>query len=907
VNSLFSGLKARLFLVVFLVWLPALLITLYTAAAEEQLLRRNAQTEALRLAQLVASSHEQVVRGTREVLIALSQLPSVRQPDQSLCRPLFTGLVENYASYTNLFLVDTDGRTYCSALTSDPSPEDVVQRSWFQRALEVQGFSQGDYSIGLVTKRPVVTFSYPIFDESGAIQYFIAASVDLAWVSEFIAGTELPAGITITAIDRNAIILYSYPADESVVGTPWPNEEFTNAVFSQGNGTIDSAGLDGKDYLFGFAPLVTTGSTYVLVGLPSQDVLAERNQILAQNILFLGGVGVLTLFVAWFGANKWLLKPLQALVSMAKQLSKGDLTVRVKVEAVQSKTEFDELGLVFNEMAQSLESHETALRESHDYLERQVQLRTAALSKSEEQMRLVTDSLPVLISYIDREKRYRFNNRTYEQWFGYAKDELLGKSMAEVLGEKAYQVLLPYVEQVLSGQLTRFESQIPYKNIGTRHVDAAYIPDIDEAREVVGFYVLIIDITERKRVELQNEALFAVTAAFSEALTLEQVADVFIQEGISAFGAHTAALFMLTSDGKALNLVSRTNLQEATRQRFSAVSINADMGSTVVVRTGEPLWFEDYEAYAQMFPDHAPVLKQHHSEAAAYLPLISRSRVIGSVGIGFLSPRTFDASTKAFISTLAKQCAQAVERAQLYELEAAGRTAAEQVSEARLKFLAMISHELRTPLTTIKGFSSTLLATDITLEPQLQQKFIGLIDEAADRLTDLIEQLLDLSRIQAGTLGIHVAEQSVAQIVNEAKAPLAAIQDCHEIIIEMAQDLPPVAADRYRIVQVIVNLVENAAKYSPKGTEIRLSIRREHEYIRFDVSDQGVGIPVEERQRVFQAFQQVERKEKAKGAGLGLAICKGLVEAHNGRIWVEEAPAGTTISFTLPIAINVSP
>jgi PAS domain S-box-containing protein len=898
----FSSLRSRLFLLVLLIWLSALLLAVYSASAEERLVRQSAQQEALRLSQLAASYQEQVVRSTRELLTALAQLPIVREPDPTACRPLFVSLVQQYRSYTNLFVVDVQGNTYCSALDSDPTPESVRERSWFQRALEVRDFSQGDYAIGLVSRRPVITFSYPIF-EGQDLRYIVAASVDLAWVSDFIAETALPPGVTITAIDRNATVLYVYPEDPEAVGQAILDPSLTDVVLEQGTGTIAGPGLDGNSYLFGFSPLSSVGTTSVLVGIPSETVSAVRDRLLLRSVLVLVGVGLVTLSLAWFGARSWLLKPLQALFVTAQQLSSGDLSARVNAKALRNAGELNALGSVFNEMANSLQQNEQALQNARDDLEQQVKARTAALTRSEHELRLITDSLPVLISYVDTAKRYQFNNRTHEEWFHKPYGSLEGKQMWEVFGEDAYQVLEPYIERALGGESVRFETRIPNMLGGNRHIDSVYTPDVDENGTVIGIYVLVMDISVRKQIEERNNSLLSIMAAFSQALSLSDVADVFLREGLTVIGAHTAAMFLLTSDGAHIELVSQSNVQPDIQKEFTYLPLSVSLASAHVIRTGEGLWFENAEQYKALFPSTYPVLQQHGSDSAVYLPLVSRGRIIGSISIGFSQTQVFDEATRTFITALVRQCAQAVERAKLYDAESKARVEAEQASAARLKFLAMVSHELRTPLTTIKGFSSTLLATDVEWEPENQHRFIELIDEEANRLTELIDQLLDLSRIQAGTLRIHPERQQVETIIQEAKSKIELLAQSHRLHFEIAQGLPPVLADSQRITHVLVNLVENAVKYSPRGTSITLQVQRQNNFVRFEVEDEGVGIPKEERELVFEAFRQVERKERAKGAGLGLAICKGLILAHGGSIWVEDSDTvGTTIAFTLPLA-----
>jgi PAS domain S-box-containing protein len=235
--------------------------------------------------------------------------------------------------------------------------------------------------------------------------------------------------------------------------------------------------------------------------------------------------------------------------------------------------------------------------------------------------------------------------------------------------------------------------------------------------------------------------------------------------------------------------------------------------------------------------------------------------------------------------------------------EQTARAEAERANESRLKFLAMISHELRTPLTSIKGFASTLLADDVVWEPERWQMFIGIIDEEADKLTELVEHLLDLSRLQAGTLSITIQPMSVSEILKQAELQSQVLINEHHLHTDVPEELPLVAADPRRIAQVIANLISNAVKYAPTHTEIAIAAAEVNHEVQISVSDQGPGIPESERERVFEVFYQLATPEmKRQGAGLGLAICKGLIERHGGKIWIEDrAEPGTTISFTLPL------
>lgn len=240
-------------------------------------------------------------------------------------------------------------------------------------------------------------------------------------------------------------------------------------------------------------------------------------------------------------------------------------------------------------------------------------------------------------------------------------------------------------------------------------------------------------------------------------------------------------------------------------------------------------------------------------------------------------------------------------RAELLRLEQMARAEAEKANQLKLQFLAMISHELRTPLTSIKGFTSTLLAEDVAFDTQSQHDFIQIMDTEADKLNELIEQLLDVSQLQAGTLRIQPVLSSFEEVISTAEVQLQTLTRQHDYVQSIQINLPTVKVDPNRIAQVLVNLVGNAVKYSPIRSEITLSAEQKEAFIVVSVTDEGQGIPLEDRPYIFDPFRQAHRGSQ-KGAGLGLAICKGIIEAHGGQIWIAPEPtSGTTVSFTLPI------
>ena len=231
----------------------------------------------------------------------------------------------------------------------------------------------------------------------------------------------------------------------------------------------------------------------------------------------------------------------------------------------------------------------------------------------------------------------------------------------------------------------------------------------------------------------------------------------------------------------------------------------------------------------------------------------------------------------------------------------------EDLERLRAEFLAMVSHELRIPMAAIKGAAVTVLGDSAEMVAAEMVPFFRIINQQADRMTGLIRDLLDVAHIQTGTLVIDPGPTHLADLVDEARTAFLSGGDQHPLRIELAPDLPPLVADRRRIVQVLGNLLGNAARDSPESAAIRVTAAREGVHVAVSVVDQGRGVSPERLPHLFRKFPRIEDRELTggeAGSGLGLAICRGILEAHGGRIWAESdgVGRGTRFTFTLPVA-----
>ncbi len=231
----------------------------------------------------------------------------------------------------------------------------------------------------------------------------------------------------------------------------------------------------------------------------------------------------------------------------------------------------------------------------------------------------------------------------------------------------------------------------------------------------------------------------------------------------------------------------------------------------------------------------------------------------------------------------------------------------QELERLRTEFLGMVSHELRAPLTSIKGSAATVLSAPQVLDPAEMLQFFRIIDEQADHMRGLISDLLDAGRIETGTLSVAPEPAEVAVLVDRARSTFLSGGGRHAVRIDLPPDLPRVMADRQRVVQVLNNLFSNAARHSPESSPIRVDAARDGVHVAISVADAGRGMPPEQLPHLFRKHAgaaSAGREPGAGGYGLGLAICRGLVEAHGGRISAASGGAGrgTRFTFTLPVA-----
>jgi signal transduction histidine kinase/DNA-binding NarL/FixJ family response regulator len=298
-------------------------------------------------------------------------------------------------------------------------------------------------------------------------------------------------------------------------------------------------------------------------------------------------------------------------------------------------------------------------------------------------------------------------------------------------------------------------------------------------------------------------------------------------------------------------------------------------------------------------PEHVRSIGDANLGSCIVVPLVARNRTLGAITlIAFGDSREFTRDDLETAHSLSRQVALGVDNARLYE-------EARQAVRAREEVLAIVSHDLRNPLNVIFTGVSLLRRTSHGSDPKLDRQ-LERMHRAAERMNHLIRDLLDVARIEGGRLTVEIGRQDAAQIVMEISDLLRPL--AHErgiaLVGRTEESLPPVACDRERTLQVLSNFIGNALKFTPAGGQITVTAEQDVAGVRFSVRDTGTGIQRADQARIFDRFWQGDRAGR-DGAGLGLAISKGIVEAHGGRIGVESEPgAGATFWFTLRVAAS---
>lgn len=421
---------------------------------------------------------------------------------------------------------------------------------------------------------------------------------------------------------------------------------------------------------------------------------------------------------------------------------------------------------------------------------------------------------------------------------------------------------------------------------------------------------------ERARAAAERNAdriarLQRVTAALATALTARGIADAVITQGLSAFDADQAVLALLQPDSKTLEIVRSIGLRDEVEREYHYFSVDASTPLSEAVRTAQPVFFASRAEMTTHYPD---LIDSGNVDALAWaaMPLVVEGTVIGGIALGFRNEHPFSNEDREFAMALARQSAQALERARLHDAEQSiraeaeeARRRAEEANRAKSQFLATMSHELRTPLNAIAGYVQLLELGIHGPVPQEQLDILARVRRSQRILLSLIDDILSFARLESGKVEYRYETIAVAESLRAAHDLLAPQLAERGLNFELLCTDPAtqVWADREKFVQIVVNLLSNAVKFTDKGGSVTVTCSTSGNSLLINITDTGSGIPADKLEVIFEPFVQAESglTRRIEGSGLGLAISRDLARAMQGDLTVKsEVGKGSTFTLWLP-------
>jgi signal transduction histidine kinase len=842
-------------------------------------LQRDVKAADLALARSIALETQAFVENALGTEAELAALPAVQTLDTNQLRTPFAAVAAARREVNLVYVLDAAGIMLYHYPEGPGSTVgvDFAYRAYFQDARQAAAPLMSAGRISPTTDKPVTTAVMPVRNAAGAFQGVVATNLNLEQLSATLAAiaSDPAPGLSVAIVDGAGQII----ADSA--NRPLPSSgaaalgDDLSVVLSGAAGSLTSRDEDGAEWLRSHVPIASAGWAVVVqrpAALAFASPRAFHNGLLvAIGVFLVGGL------FFWMMLSRRVIGPLERLAAFSAGISQRAVAPADRAHLAQLSARTDQMGHLIRALT----------RMEHD-----IERRFAELST-------LLDTSTAVVSTLESK---RVLDTILEQV-----QRLLAVDMGAIIGldEAAGQLEL----RAARGLSPEYSRRIRTRSLPAEPNSASILAirrrqpvNVADTDTEPGYPETL---RERARVE-RYRAIMAVPLlaphAPPSALVVywrephlcppEEVNLLVSFANHAAMALENAALFGLTDE----------KLREQTRTLEALVQSLAD-GLILEGPSGESLYVNRRIAELAGLPP-AGLAGQPASGLRARLLERAEGQVDlpGGAQEVTLQHRGRALALRVQSFDVTAEDGQLLGRGQLW----VDVTGDREVDRMKSALIATVSHELRTPLAAIKGNITSLLADDVEWDAAAQREFLQAASAETDRLAALVTDLLDLSRIQAGTFSVHQEACPLGPLVARAAAQVRPAAG-NRLTVDLPPTLPLVSADAPRVEAVLRNLLENAVKYSPAHGEIRVWARPENGHVVVRVGDEGPGIAPEHRERVFERFYRIEadRLRHAGGAGLGLAICKGFVEAHGGRIWVEPGGAGAVFGFTLPAAAEV--
>jgi PAS domain S-box-containing protein len=870
------GLRLRICVLLFLTLLPAFILIVHNAAEENRRVKIEAEITAIRLVRLAAESHKQLVEDANDILTFLSRLPpSMLRPPA--CIDFFKKLPPRYPTFANMTVISPEGDLLCSFL---PAPRGInfTDRPWFQQALRSRMFTVSEYLVGRITAKPSVIFALPALDDAGKVRAILGTSLPIDSLNRFIEPAQLPAGSTVTVIDKNGTILDQQPDREQWIGKRYPQAKVVRSLLTEKpDGGIATNGIEGIERLYAFAPVSSNPGVEawtLAIGIPKDAAYAHVQLVFWQNILWITLMTIFVLTTAWIGSQRLIVRRMRVLADASTRLGTGDLTTRTGM--AQERDELGQLSAAFDRMAEALQTREHDRQRAE-----QSRAQLAAIVESSDDA-IVGRTLDGIVTSW---------NHGAETLFGYTKNEMIGHLIMILAPGNDIEKVEQNFERIRRGErIDSYEAVRIRKDGKPIHVSVTVSPVIDDNGKIIGASSIARDISERKRAEGEVKALHELNLSITSTLNLYPILDSLLEKLEILFPYASSHIRLINKSTGELERIACRNIDEArwkARARGNQQSV-----PKIILESKKPLAVRDLQSDERI--QHREFYVQQGLISFLGVPLIVREEAIGVLALLTKEEHDFTQDEIRFTELLAQQASIAIYNSQLYEesMRTAEKLAEDEKQIRRLLVAQMNARdeEIKQIASVLHDDSSQLLAAVYIaldelakeLAPDKKQQI-----EQTKRLLDKIEhQLRNLSHELHPAMLDHLGLLPSLEFLTQQIARRSGIQ----VKLEGAMNgrlSPRLELALYRVAQeALANVTRNS-----QAKKVSIRMFEDESLVQCSIQDDGIGFDL----------QAILGRSKYDGHGLGLAIAHERLEAVGGTLQVHTAPGeGTKLYILIP-------
>jgi len=884
--SFFNDLGLQLLALYLFIIVPALGILLAFDYLAGQQIQADVRANDLSLARAIALETDLSITKSLQAVEGLSQYPSVLEVDADGMGNIFNIFLQTRPDVNLIYRLDANGEMlyHYPVGPSSTVGNDFSFRDYYQRALFSQEALVSMGRISPTTQQAVATAVMPIRDGQDFLG-IVAINLKLASLSEtleeIVASRRPEEDFDIVILDSSAqIIAYPNP-DFLLQSADILLPEVYAPLLAGKSGTRIEVDINGEERLYTYTPIQSAGWG-VIVSRPTATAFAT--QITIHQITTIVAVTFVVIgLLVWILLARRVVMPLERLSSLSRAIgSNQEISNRERKQVNRLSKRADQIGHLIRSILRMEESIATRINEQGTLLETSKAVvstldpQTVLDRILEQVQKLFNVNMCAIVALDEEHNAFRIRasrglSRKYAVQLAIQPTDPNSITMRALHAKEPIQISNTETDSTFAAQRPRAKAE-GYRSIlavplNTQHAPPAALlvfrpdPHVFTNNETQ----LLVNFANHVTMAIENATLYSRSDNRLQQQTRRIEALVHsLSDGLILSNLSGNVIYTNRRIGELANLSS----DELERASVDSV-INR-----ILTKASTP------QQIRQRIDDALSGKKERGVE----IPLVSQNRRID------LRLQVFDVT-----DTQGKPIGRGLILRDI--------TADQEVDRMKSSLISTVSHELRTPLAAIKGYATTLLADDVEWDTASQHEFLSIISDETDRLSALVNSLLDLSRIESGNLRISHIECSVPDIIERA-AKSAHLQDENNLVLALDPNLPTLYADPPRLETVLRNLIENAVKYAGEKATIQIKVTPEESAIVFRIKDNGPGIPEEESERIFQSFYRVDTSltRLASGAGLGLAICKGLIHAHGGEIWAEHQKKGACIAFSIPTA-----